>query len=107
MKASTQSGTFAFAGHHVEELTAHVDPHAGVRGGSVRDLHVGHLQAELLDVPAAAQLDADDQLDRRERRHLLEEPAHGDFDQSLGVIGHTVNLPLWWADGPAAAAQIL
>ena len=48
-----------------------------------------HLQAEVLHVAAPAQLDADDQLDRLERRHFLEEPARRQLDQRLGVFGHS------------------
>ena len=55
---------------------------------SLRDLDLRHLQAELLRVAAPVQVDPDDELQRRERRHLVEEGADGLVDERLGVLGH-------------------
>ena len=47
----------------------------------------GDLDAEELDVPAAAQLELDDELELLERRHLLLDPGDGLLDERLGVRG--------------------
>ena len=82
------SAARAVLDHRVEELPAHLDAHAGVGRDVLAHLDVRHLQAELLGVAAPVQVDPDDEGQRRERRHLVEEGADGPVDERLGVLGH-------------------
>src|SRR5947209_10613192 len=81
-------GDLAFLRHNVEELPPHLNLYAGVRGRTLGDLDLRHLEAEVLDVAAAAQLHSHDQLDRLERRDFTHEPAGRELDQRFGVLAH-------------------
>src|SRR5947209_17984175 len=72
--------------HRVEELAAHFDAHARVVRWALGDLHAGHLEAIVLRVAPAAQLDADDELDRLERGNFLEKPPRGGLYEGFGVL---------------------
>src|SRR5439155_20365237 len=103
-------GHFGFARHHVEELAPHVDAHARIVGGSLGDAHGGHLEAIVLHVPPAPQLDADDELDRRERWDFVDEALGRKLDQAFGVLSHGLR-PCGWDSrlrrSRCAQAQIL
>jgi len=83
-------GDVRLLGHHVEERARHLDANARVAGNALGDLDVV-VPAELdpieLHVTTAAQLDGEDELQRRERRNLIEKALDRDLDERLGVFG--------------------
>ena len=69
----------------VERRALDLEPDLGVGGDVLGHLRPGQLDAVHLDVAATAQLQPGDELERRKRRHLLEEPRDRGLDQALGV----------------------
>ena len=59
--------------------------HLRVRRDVLGHLRSGHLDPVELHVAAATQLEPGDELQRLERRHLVEEPRDGGLDQRFGV----------------------
>jgi len=74
----------------------HLDAHPGVLRDALRDGDVvvpAELDAVHLDVAASAQLDGEDELQRRERGHLCDEAADRGLDQRLGVFARHRDQP--------------
>src|SRR5690349_15072500 len=77
----------ALLGELVEVRARDGEANLGVRGDVAGDLRARDLDAEQLDVAAAAQLELDDELELLEGRDLLLDAGHSLLDEHLRIRG--------------------
>ena len=83
--ASRQSRTWPLVASSLKCERGIESVHLRVGGDVLGHLRAGQLDAVHLHVATAAQLEPGDELQRLQRRHLVEEPLDGGLDQRLGV----------------------